>query len=377
MNSPAVTKALSTDPNEQINTLSLLVFKDGKLEAIGAKVADKNISEVTLTDAGQRDVILLANYNVPESWKNQALDDVLKNVKALEATTAEGDGALTMNSKLYTNVNIAVNKVNCLGWTPGGDSVVVTGISDATSKVKLYRNVAKVVLTEVAVDKKTGLANEVYPNPSLNIKEIFIMQGKQKTYLFGAEGAEYGATMTNELADAGYLTGNTSASLDGDKYTVAAGAESYDAYLKSITDGFLVSKTSTSEVKYTTATPFYVYENTDATNYTLLVVKGDFSYDTKDLNEDGMPKRHTDSDRFYPVAIGVDGAVWSATQTQELLGLREITTPKGVYRNLQYNVKIKAVGPGYQRPTGGGDATVLDAMVEVVAYGQVSQEVEI
>ena len=81
--------------------------------------------------------------------------------------------------------------------------------------------------------------------------------------------------------------------------------------------------------------------------------------------------------RYYPIAIGQTKATFSDA-ANALLDLRNVkANTQGIYRNLQYNISLTVVGPGYQRPTGGGDATMMDVQVEVVAYGEVTQDVEI
>ena len=108
-----------------------------------------------------------------------------------------------------------------------------------------------------------------------------------------------------------------------------------------------------------------------------MVVEGDFSYDTY---VDGKVVRNEDNKgRYYTVALGVTDANFNNDQAKALLALRGVTADaaNGVYRNLQYNVKLTVAGPGYQTPTHKGDPTVLDAQVEVVAYGYVDQDVTI
>ena len=129
---------------------------------------------------------------------------------------------------------------------------------------------------------------------------------------------------------------------------------------------------------YETANSFYVYENTDLNNRTLLVVKGDFSYKTSDTG------RKIESDRYYTIALGKDFDVVTSdgNVASELLTLREVTAGdngkyNGLYRNLQYNLTLTVTGPGYQTPGGGGDPTTLDVQCVVVPFGQVNQEVEI
>lgn len=84
-----------------------------------------------------------------------------------------------------------------------------------------------------------------------------------------------------------------------------------------------------------------------------------------------------ESTRYYPIAIGVSDATFSANAVALLKDIRGLESYKGVYRNLQYNVNLTIVGPGYKRPTGGGDPTTIESQVEVVAYGDVNQDVEI
>ena len=97
---------------------------------------------------------------------------------------------------------------------------------------------------------------------------------------------------------------------------------------------------------------------------------GTFSY--KNANDEYVEV----PDRYYTVAIGADNAVFSET-AKSMLAKRSVDDPNGVYRNLEYKVNLTVVGPGYKTPTGGGDPTTLEAQVEVVAYGEVTQDVEI
>lgn len=109
---------------------------------------------------------------------------------------------------------------------------------------------------------------------------------------------------------------------------------------------------------------------------TLLVIKGDFSYDGI-KSGDSEPSRITESNRYYSFAIGNTGTVSEKVPT-DFVGLRADDKIHGVMRNLQYNTTITVTGPGYKTPVGPKyDETFLDVKVEVVPFGEVNQDVEI
>ena len=109
---------------------------------------------------------------------------------------------------------------------------------------------------------------------------------------------------------------------------------------------------------------------------TLLVIKGDFSYDGI-KSGDSEPSRITESNRYYSFAIGNTGTVSEKVPT-DFVGLRADDKIHGVMRNLQYNTTITVTGPGYKTPVGPKyDETFLDVKVEVVPFGEVDQDVEI
>ena len=123
---------------------------------------------------------------------------------------------------------------------------------------------------------------------------------------------------------------------------------------------------------------FYPYENTSGEDgiQTLLVIKGDFSYDGI-KSGDSEPSRITESNRYYFFAIGNTGTVSEKVPT-DFVGLRADDKIHGVMRNLQYNTTITVTGPGYKTPVGPKyDETFLDVKVEVVPFGEVDQDVEI
>ena len=364
-------KAADTKASGDITSLSMLVFNaDGKLEVVGTKVntpavegGNDAVAHAELT-AGVKEVALIANYTVPTNLIGETKEEVFT-------------AALTMNSKIYTGVVVAAEKKNVFGFTTEPTGYVnVEGLSDNDLKkpVKLYRNVAKVVLNKISAKVTTDENKPKYSDPQLDLKEIFILQGHKKTNLMGEDWKEYGSTnVENEWYSAYEHT--TDWLNKDDKYTLVDNPTVPDgtpSWIKTTITG-----TVTTSNAYETVNSFYVYENTNLTNRTLLVVKGDFSYKINDTD------RKTESDRYYTIALGENFQVSAGESNvaSELLTLRGVTGNdgkyNGLYRNLQYDLTLTVTGPGYQTPGGGGDPTTLDVQCVVVPFGYVSQDVEI
>lgn len=284
-----------------------------------------------------------------------------------------------MNSKIYTGVVVAAEKKNVFGFATAPSGYVnVEGLTDTdlTSPVKLYRNVAKVVLNKISAKMATDSNKPKYSDPQLVLKEIFILQGHKKTNLMGENWGQYATTNVDDEWYSAYAHNTDEWTEKDDLYTLVENPtvpEGTPSWIKTTITG-----TVTTLNAYETANSFYVYENTDLNNRTLLVVKGDFSYKISDTG------RKIESDRYYTIALGKDFDVVTSdgNVASELLTLREVTAGdngkyNGLYRNLQYNLTLTVTGPGYQTPGGGGDPTTLDVQCVVVPFGQVNQDVEI
>ena len=381
-------KAADTKASGDITSLSMLVFNaDGKLEVVGTKVntpavegGNDAVAHAELT-AGVKEVALIANYIVPTTGEQSLIGKTKAEVFATLNKTFDSElevgAALTMNSKIYTGVVVAAEKKNVFGFTTEPTGYVnVEGLSDNDLKkpVKLYRNVAKVVLNKISAKVTTDENKPKYSDPQLDLKEIFILQGHKKTNLMGEDWKEYGSTnVENEWYSAYEHT--TDWLNKDDKYTLVDNPTVPDgtpSWIKTTITG-----TVTTSNAYETVNSFYVYENTNLTNRTLLVVKGDFSYKINDTD------RKTESDRYYTIALGENFQVSAGESNvaSELLTLRGVTGNdgkyNGLYRNLQYDLTLTVTGPGYQTPGGGGDPTTLDVQCVVVPFGYVSQDVEI
>ena len=381
-------KAADTKASGDITSLSMLVFNaDGKLEVVGTKATTPAVEEgsdavahAELT-AGVKEVALIANYIVPTTGEQSLIGKTKAEVFAVLNKTfdseLEVEGTLTMNSKIYTGVVVAAEKKNVFGFaTAPAGYVNVGGLTDTDLKspVKLYRNVAKVVLNKISTKVAENSNKPRYSDPQLVLKEIFILQGLKKTNLMGENWGQYATTNVDDEWYSAYAHTDEWTEKD-DLYTLVENPtvpENTPSWIKTTITG-----TVTTLNAYETANSFYVYENTDLDNRTLLVVKGDFSYKISDTG------RKTESDRYYTIALGENFQVSAGESNvaSELLALRGVTGNdgkyNGLYRNLQYDLTLTVTGPGYQTPGGGGDPTTLDVQCVVVPFGQVNQDVEI
>ena len=381
-------KAADTKASGNITSLSMLVFNaDGKLEVVGTKATTPAVEEgsdavahAELT-AGVKEVALIANYIVPTTGEQSLIGKTKAEVFATLNKTfdseLEVEGTLTMNSKIYTGVVVAAEKNNVFGFaTAPAGYVNVEGLTDTDLKspVKLYRNVAKVVLNKISTKMAENSNKPRYSDPQLVLKEIFILQGHKKTNLIGENWGQYATTNVDDEWCSAYAHTDEWTEKD-DLYTLVENPtvpENTPSWIKTTITG-----TVTTLNAYETANSFYVYENTDLDNRTLLVVKGDFSYKINDTD------RKIESDRYYTIALGENFQVSAGESNvaSELLALRGVTENdgkyNGLYRNLQYDLTLTVTGPGYQTPGGGGDPTTLDVQCVVVPFGQVNQDVEI
>lgn len=382
---PALTKAEGVT-DKTISSLAVLVFdvKTGRLESKGNKEGKAGASSVIAEKitAGAKRVLVLANVESKVSGYIAGLTNGTEYSTVLGDTkdfAEEVDGKLSMNSGVY-NVDIQAGVTNYLGYTEAqAQEYEGHYLSQAEGKtVKLYRNVAKIVLDQIQVTADPAK----YKNAKLDIENVFILHANKTTKLVGAEGASWGTTMQAPL---NYLNGATNemytntwvAYMDGKEkvqnYLTSSGLYDYNVIFSSrLTKTGLTVEGTTTPWKPAEKNAFYAYENTSTDIYTLLVVQGKFKY-----GEVQNPES-----RYYSVAIGKDGisgiggdGTYSAPGGFD--GSR--SSLSGTVRNLQYNVDLKVAGPGYTTPFGpkAEDDTYLDVKVEVVDFGHINQSTEI
>lgn len=203
------TKAIpGADKENTINSSKVVVFngttEDALVEAVGeVNQSGAETNKVTVT-RGNKQVLVLANYEGTITKGKTKLSD-LKKV-TLSFDNAE-DGYLTMNSALYT-VSLEGGQVNYLGYVENSVKDKGHYLGNANgSPVYLYHNVAKVVLNSIKVSKST--VESQYPNPQLDIKEVFILHAHENSKLFTNEA--WGTTVAEGSS---YLNGKST----GDTY---------------------------------------------------------------------------------------------------------------------------------------------------------------
>lgn len=112
----------------------------------------------------------------------------------------------------------------------------------------------------------------------------------------------------------------------------------------------LVSDAQNNQLGYGGGFPigvdFFVYENTDKSRPTSLVIKGDYSYCPINKGE-----YETIEDTYYTVVINEKGesSIYSTTGTQEKIGV--VLVPTYIHQNTEYVIYASIVGPGSNKPS--------------------------
>lgn len=358
---------------------STYVFETSQ-SATAAEIPGKKVEQIPVA-AGMKKVVVLANATASNLTAGTS---TLVNLCAQNLTypTSENAG-LSMNSAVY-DLYVKAGNENCLGYganKPAGaiDATVSAESTTAvaTSPIYLYRNVAKVVLSEVKMKK------EKYPNAALQIDSVYILHARKHSKIAfnnSTSGQGWGETAVTVADAANYLNGVSGASYlkwanfmtgkDKVKDYFTTATNNYEAgaitSLGDAVSGFTANKiTSVSKVD-----SFYVYENpaVQGGDTTLLVVVGKFY---PDGNTDATNVDYS----YYTIGVGTDG-LGTATKPAGTLVNRDV---KGVLRNLEYKISLTVNGPGYETPFGPklDDYTFLDVQCVVAPFGSADQSWEI
>ncbi len=311
---------------------------------------------------------------------------------------------LSLNSEIY-EVEILPNKVNCLGMTDekmNGADITDGALQpiasirhnlDPSASVGLYFNTASVQLSKITVDVADKKA---YPNARLDVTKIFVLNAKNKTKLVGKDGKAWGTTFVAENSLSG-IEGASDAYSD-QLVSVYKGAEvlssTYkekfqprkigetdpealifeneclyflDSNCKDVSLGYpdfgniqvpsnfrnphgidgtvsVEGKSGKSGRCRYGIEEFFLYENTDVNDPTLLVVQGNFTYDNPE--EEG--KRLSIENCYYAVKIGE--GVDHLTLNTLPVGNREKGELQGLLRNVRYNITMTITQPGASSP---------------------------
>lgn len=296
--------------------------------------------------SGNVKVLVLANVDTA-AFKDKSLTEAKEVVTLL---SKEKHRNLTMSSNVM-DVTLKVSTTNCLGY---GSSLPADKYNCGSDPVKLYRTVAEVELSGLALKETTSFGTA----QSFRLDSIFVANVKSKSGVVPASTTESwgGAVEANILENAdwwygkcGDIFGNYKEEEIGggaDKTFLfyENGSESASSYydesinfggsVSDITAGYSLSPApSTSYI----GAFFYVYENTsDKGKQTLLVVKGDYTYIPT-----GSTEPITVTDRYYTMTVNEAGAG---------KGFEDVPPHELVKRNTRYKLSMTLAGPGSDNP---------------------------
>ncbi|WP_278623124.1 hypothetical protein [Parabacteroides gordonii] len=380
------------------------------IDANGNIVGEGKANEqFELTDSrAEGNVEIIVLKNMPSSMGTpQKKSDLFKEIAFSNAE--ESDATNSQNTAVY-KVSIMRGAINKLGY----DNVPTSGVNyldKSGEPIPAFRNVAKINLQTILIDNNFIQGGKVkYTNPQLEIKEAFILNARNASNM--ASQAVLTRWATTENANGVYCNGIGYD--DYSKWVDEAEAENQKMYIDKITkDNYrtLVAENwSTSNICFNgyrrglynliqgklvnpiinmTDVPtsnhwnpefsatFWTYENTNIENPTLLVVKGNFSYDQAagTVNDPNAVKRVTMENRYYTIKVGENISAGSGLNLLDF-GINSVSDIVGIRRNIAYQVELTVKGPGSKNPLfpGEDEKTYMDANVVLVGYGNVEQK---
>lgn len=301
--------------------------------------------------SGNVKVLVLANVDTT-AFKGKSLAEAREAVTVL---SKEKHRNLTMSSNVM-DVTLKVSTTNCLGY---GSSLPADKYNCGSDPVKLYRTVAEVELSGLALKETTSFGTA----QSFHLDSIFVANVKSKSGVVPASTTENwgGAVEANisENADwwygkCGDIFGNYkekeiggSGGADKTFLFYENGSESAPSYYdESIYFGGSVADITvgrplnpTPSTSYIGAF-FYVYENaSDKGKRTLLVVKGDYTYIPT-----GRREAITVKDRYYTMTVNENGI---DAPDANFEGVKKHSLIK---RNTRYKLSMTLAGPGSDNP---------------------------
>ncbi len=387
-------------------------FKVYVMDAAGKIVADGPVNEafeITSTEAEGR-VEILVLKNMPFDGPVTTKSDLLQKISFSKSEEDYTDNANSQNTACYS-VDVVRGMLNKLGY----ENHPVAGVNylDKSGKaIPAFRNVAKIWLNSVVLENNVITGKDVkYVNPKLKVREVFILNARKSSYMANGGSGLWGTT--EYTADKSYLNG-----VDNNEFNVwledaqdnhsdaiyihpEAGAKFAPYYEEdwntnnTLFTGYrrgqwilrgdkkleevILDANNVNKNKWVTSGSgmFFTYENTSETNPTLLVVKGDFSFDVAAGNPENPNKteRKTLENRFYTIPLGISGLTTANTTWLKEFGIKDISEIKGVRRNIMYNLELTVKGPGSKNPLYPGDDedTEIGVAVELIDYGMVNQ----
>ena len=333
-----------------------------------------NAKEGGLTGKETKTQVLALSKNFFDSIDDNGASGEESGEKTTNESSHEGAMEGTSQSSHLYPFTLQSGLLNKVGYDEAGEGEVLL----TSNKIQLYRHVAKIVLNKITVqDKSIGEDGKdvVYSNPKLVVKSAFILNAQFETMLANVDrwgrvfknGTVMGSVDVDQFNDwmteAGIL-----ATATVKPYIPVETKKTEDTYKQHVNySSTSVNGEITNSKDFTSGNTFYVYESTNVSNGTLLVVEADFSYDSP-LAEG---ERVTESG-YYTVVLGKEGLDTSSLNTAEFPGA---TANMGVRRNIQYNVNMTVKAPGSKNPLiPNTKVASLETLIELVDYGSVTSD---
>lgn len=376
---------------------------DAEGDIVGEGKANEQFELTNSRAEGNVEIIVLKN--MPKSMGTPSKKtDLFKSIDF--STAEETDLTNSQNTAVY-KVSIMRGVINKLGYNNVPEAGV-NYLDNSGEAIPAFRNVAMINLGAIIIEKNVIDGEQLkYTNPQLKIKEAFILNARNSSYM--ASQTVLTRWATTENANGVYCNGvdfdtyNEWQTEAGDKaYIEKISSDNYKTYVNDDWDksntcykGYrrglynLVNRQLVNPVIDLSDVPnsdkwiptgsatFWTYENTNTENPTLLVVKGDFSYDkaagTKD--DPDAVETVTMTDRYYTIKVGENITFGSGFNTSDF-GVTTASDIRGIRRNIAYQVELTVKGPGSKNPLfpGEDEKTYMNANVVLVGYGNVEQK---
>lgn len=368
----------------QVKTLTAVVFNNNAYKPANVGVGDiaalftSSYADPTSTPqivgevpSGGVFILLIANLEddvlnkLKESVGSSDANARLSIKEVLELATKLGnegqEKGLTMSSQVL-DVTLEPGK-NFIGF--GNDYALANGGKEVFGEkpVELVRTVAAINLKGIILPKKPDTENSEYESVSFALDTVFVANVKSTaglgTWSTDVTTIEHSPlTAEGKLNSDYYLAPVKYADQTGSLKTgEAKGDDSMlNVYFESISakDGTDLTWTNTA------IPPCYVYPNqngetgeSDLYNYTLLVLRGDYTYRIGD-------KTMIEKNRYYTVIVN--------DERSGSMKYEGSSVHKHIQRNTKYNVTLTIKGTGSSKPFDFSDFAHVAAQVEVANW---------
>lgn len=383
--------AVTVTPDKQIKSLFVAIFNKGAYTNNGyadgdlvytLSVSYDNPGQEAIASgegllSGAAQVLIVANpesnfVNTVQGYVNtnkgtghynladvQALQTSLEN----ETTTGTNFKGLTMSSSPF-DVTFGTG-VNYIGYTTTKGAY--TGEGGAGQEIYGQNVVLRRTVAYIQLNSLSLTSSSEYTSASFEPKEVFVANVKSKSLVSSLNGA-IEVPYSNSLYWVGDNNWTTAEGIykTGTAIFQSALGASFTGNPKLILGGTSTVSLDNKSLESFGNKSFYVYANqngeratsTDSEkNYTLLVVKGDYTY--KPVK--GSDGTLTEKDRYYTVIVN----------DIRFMSTGDSADGTHIYRNTKYFINLTIAGSGSDNPYSPGAFAGINAKVYVTAWNVV------